>query len=91
MKFLALTLLVVALSAHFTTAQPPARKAPAAAASGADAPDASLIISATPEKPFEAPCGLKNKLESNCKEKSGAEKPVRFTIYVDLKLILKTF
>ncbi len=40
MKFLALTLLVVALSAHFATAQPPARKAPAAPAAAADAPDA---------------------------------------------------
>jgi hypothetical protein len=79
MKFLALTLLVVALSAHFTTAQPPARKAPASGAAAADVPDASLIL-ATTEKPFEAPCGLKNKLEGNCKEKSGAEKPVRLNL-----------
>jgi hypothetical protein len=68
MKHLVLTLLAVALSAVLAAAQAPVRKGglPASAVDG--------LPLLEPEKPFVAPCGLKQKLESNCKSGSAAAK-----------------
>jgi hypothetical protein len=70
MKSLALSLLVVALSAILISAQAPGRK------QGGSESAAPAAVVADPEKPFVAPCGLKQKLETNCNGKSDADKVV---------------
>ena len=70
MKSWALSLLVVALSALLISAQAPGRK------QGGSESAAPAAVAAEPEKPFVAPCGLKQKLEINCNGKSDADKVV---------------
>ena len=67
MKFLALTVLVVALAAVQASAQSNGRKGSSTPApSPAAGTDEAIITILEPEKPFVPPCGLKQKLEANC-------------------------
>ena len=84
MKSLALSLLVVALSALLISAQQPGRKQ-----GSSDAPAAAAAAAVEPEKPFVAPCGLKQKLESNCNAKDEADKSVNFFDLFVMTILLK--
>ena len=95
MKYLAVSVLVVALAAVHAFPQSNGRKgdsAPAAAGSPAAGSEEASLPLLEPEKPFVPPCGLKQKLEANCAAgKTESTKEVIFAPFLPFIAFISVF